>query len=645
MIYEDEFPSLSSTALPFYTSATTERETIAATTWGLDEASMQTLSAWIRPPLKIVDTRDPVYTAQNTKKKDTPCGPCYLLELSRTDAARTRRFRPHLTHGRVIRIQDAVTLIIVSRLHVDSPPQRFTVRLSGVDTPDLHFLPNGKRQPGIRIRKALEHLMLHQVVSIKVAGHNKHGSIIARVSTAIHHQCSPALSPACPPPRPSKRVPQCQRVGPWTASSATPLPSSVEHTSPALIHRPSEAYIRDTGITGMSMSAHGLEGASLAPILQEYHCMNDESSRGCNIGIDMINGIPVDTKYETHHQTLHPNHQTLHPNHHQQQGYPTQNQKQQEHLQGHLQEDQLGHQQEYQQGHQNQQRYYNQQGHKYSFNLTHPMPDTLDEAPEEPVFQKPGYSGNELQSPVPLTWQWTEPVIWRPTIVESHNDPVSSPVVPSVTIPPQVQQCTDKIDSENQNENPVQGDVVLDDTIRIRYRKKTKKRGKKKKKKSGKHASTSSNCAIEQTPTTIIEEMQETAPDGHGNGVVREAWTIKDAPPVQDDQDPQPLQHAHSTPTTQDEQGAYYVGNNTYGAYNAIDVPTIDCISCFMLSTGRALPYKKDRKLEWTEEQLAAVPYNENLVLGDTTGFNAPTSVVCRMCQEEGTLSLPDQIM
>lgn len=87
-----------------------------------------------------------------------------------------------ITEGQVIKVYDGDTIMIASRLPYDaSPLYRLSVRLNGIDTPEIKTKNAEEKQIAKQARDYLTSLVLHQTVSLRNVQTEKYGRILADV--------------------------------------------------------------------------------------------------------------------------------------------------------------------------------------------------------------------------------------------------------------------------------------------------------------------------------------------------------------------------------------------------------------------------------------------------------------------------------
>lgn len=84
--------------------------------------------------------------------------------------------------GRVIKVYDGDTITIASKLPFDnSPLYRLSVRLNGIDTPEIKGKTEDEKTAAKQARDALSNLILNKYVTLKNIQTEKYGRILADV--------------------------------------------------------------------------------------------------------------------------------------------------------------------------------------------------------------------------------------------------------------------------------------------------------------------------------------------------------------------------------------------------------------------------------------------------------------------------------
>jgi len=104
-----------------------------------------------------------------------------LSYLNHVEYKDTIVFRPHITHGKVIKVYDGDTITIATRLPNDDTFYRFSVRLRGIDSPEIHGKTENEKALAIKSRDALSQLIYHKIIMIANVEYEKYGRILADV--------------------------------------------------------------------------------------------------------------------------------------------------------------------------------------------------------------------------------------------------------------------------------------------------------------------------------------------------------------------------------------------------------------------------------------------------------------------------------
>jgi endonuclease YncB( thermonuclease family) len=84
--------------------------------------------------------------------------------------------------GRVIKVYDGDTITIAAKLPFDkSPLYRLSVRLNGIDTPEIKGKTDDEKTAAKQVKDALSNLILNKCVSLKNIQTEKYGRILADV--------------------------------------------------------------------------------------------------------------------------------------------------------------------------------------------------------------------------------------------------------------------------------------------------------------------------------------------------------------------------------------------------------------------------------------------------------------------------------
>lgn len=100
----------------------------------------------------------------------------------------TTAFIPPVSQGQVIKVYDGDTITIASKIAIsNSPLYRFSVRLHGLDAPEIRGKTQEEKEAAIISRDKLANLVLHQMVTIKNRGTEKYGRLLADVYLETLH--------------------------------------------------------------------------------------------------------------------------------------------------------------------------------------------------------------------------------------------------------------------------------------------------------------------------------------------------------------------------------------------------------------------------------------------------------------------------
>ena len=105
---------------------------------------------------------------------------CCFKNTSEEDVA--IQFIPPITSGRVIKVYDGDTITIVAKLpYKESPLYKFSVRLNGIDCPEIKGIDEDEKRYAQIAKAELSKLILNKHVTLRNLKTEKYGRILADV--------------------------------------------------------------------------------------------------------------------------------------------------------------------------------------------------------------------------------------------------------------------------------------------------------------------------------------------------------------------------------------------------------------------------------------------------------------------------------
>lgn len=102
--------------------------------------------------------------------------------LQDADWDNTAPFVPPVTRGKVIKVYDGDTITIASKLpYKSSEIYRFSVRLRGIDSPEIKSKSQVEKDLAMNSKMCLSNVILGQIVELKNVSTEKYGRILADV--------------------------------------------------------------------------------------------------------------------------------------------------------------------------------------------------------------------------------------------------------------------------------------------------------------------------------------------------------------------------------------------------------------------------------------------------------------------------------
>ena len=104
-------------------------------------------------------------------------------EIPMLDPKTLPTFIPPVNSGRVIKVYDGDTITIASKLNgfADSHIFKFSVRLNGIDTPEMRTKNADEKEVAIIARNALSSKILGNIVILKNVSLEKYGRLLADI--------------------------------------------------------------------------------------------------------------------------------------------------------------------------------------------------------------------------------------------------------------------------------------------------------------------------------------------------------------------------------------------------------------------------------------------------------------------------------
>jgi micrococcal nuclease len=92
-------------------------------------------------------------------------------------------FVPPLHCGKVIKVYDGDTITIASKVPglTNSPIYKFSVRLNGIDTPEMKTHNNDEKEVAIKARDALSERIMGKVIRLENVQTEKYGRILCEI--------------------------------------------------------------------------------------------------------------------------------------------------------------------------------------------------------------------------------------------------------------------------------------------------------------------------------------------------------------------------------------------------------------------------------------------------------------------------------
>jgi len=97
-------------------------------------------------------------------------------------------FKMPIQYGKVVKVYDGDTITIAAYLPIpNSPLYRFSVRLNGIDTPEIRGKTRAEKDLALVAKNALSEFILGKVVELRNIMNEKYGRILADVYLGATH--------------------------------------------------------------------------------------------------------------------------------------------------------------------------------------------------------------------------------------------------------------------------------------------------------------------------------------------------------------------------------------------------------------------------------------------------------------------------
>jgi endonuclease YncB( thermonuclease family) len=93
----------------------------------------------------------------------------------------TQPFIPQVSYCKVIKVYDGDTVTVASRTAGTNTVYRFSVRLAGIDSPEMNSKNNVEKERAIFVRDRLHDLVFGKIVLLKNLSTEKYGRILADI--------------------------------------------------------------------------------------------------------------------------------------------------------------------------------------------------------------------------------------------------------------------------------------------------------------------------------------------------------------------------------------------------------------------------------------------------------------------------------
>lgn len=118
-----------------------------------------------------------------------------LIDWNNVSYETTEKFVPPISYGKVVKVYDGDTITVATPLNnTRSPIYNFSVRLRGIDTPEIHGKTKEEKAAAVNARNALSAKILGKMVFLQNIDIEKYGRILADVFLEDHEKEDQSLS-------------------------------------------------------------------------------------------------------------------------------------------------------------------------------------------------------------------------------------------------------------------------------------------------------------------------------------------------------------------------------------------------------------------------------------------------------------------
>lgn len=101
--------------------------------------------------------------------------------VSELNISELNEYIPPISKGRVIKVYDGDSITVACKLNALSKIYKFSIRLNGIDTPEIRTSNEIEKEYALKIRDILKEKIYDKIVKIKVKGKDKYGRYLCDV--------------------------------------------------------------------------------------------------------------------------------------------------------------------------------------------------------------------------------------------------------------------------------------------------------------------------------------------------------------------------------------------------------------------------------------------------------------------------------